>query len=88
MVMVKFKFDVGDKVYLTHELEPYVAHEAKCYTISSLVHEEVGNKYLLTEGHDGWILEENLVAARYAQDRAILNCNRLLREIAALEFEA
>lgn len=88
MAMVEFKFNIGDKVYLTDELKPDVAFRAKCYTVETVLHGESGNKYSLAELATGWISEDRLVHASEAKNFAISNCAMLMKQIAALEFKA
>jgi len=88
MAMVEFKFNIGDKVYLADELKPDVALQAKSHIVEALMGYEIENKYLLKDGHDGWIPEEDLISACDAKSRAISNCHNLIDQIAAREFNA
>ena len=88
MAMVEFKFNIGDKVYLTDELKPDVAFRAKCYTVETVLCGGSGNKYSIAGVAMGWIPEDRLVPASEAKNLAISNCAMLMKQIAALEFKA
>ena len=88
MAMVEFKFNIGDKVYLTDNLKPDVAWRAKGYTVETVLHGESGNKYSLAGLAIGWIPEDRLVPASEARNFAISNCFKLMQQISALEFKA
>ncbi len=88
MAMVEFKFNIGDKVYLTDELKPDVAFRARCYTVETVLYGETVNKYSLKELSVVPISEDRLVHASEAKNFAISNCAKLMQQIAALEFKS
>lgn len=88
MAMVEFKFNIGDKVYLTDELlKPDVVWKAKVYSVETVVYSKDETRYSLVE-LAGFYPESRLVFSSEAKNFAISNCAKLMQQIAALEFKA
>lgn len=87
MATLDFKFAIGDRVYTADELRSGVAYSAKCYTVETVICDESGNKYSLSNTTTGWIPEDKLVAVDRAKSFAIASCASLMQQIAMRDFE-